>query len=367
MLRLARAGVIAALLSACTVYFGADDQPGDDADAGPGPGADADPVPTGERLDRECLSGIISGQLLDQYWNRDELFMPWGCREMTGETVSWGPSELVSLFGTTFPVFVDPIRVQAGWAWTIADRRQLLRFGTGFPMTSFEHALDDIVRIDFDGDGVQDLVTSGDGIVRRAPEPSNYYAPVTAAQETTLLSGKPYQFIAVADLSGSTLLDIFYTTTAGELGIATQTSPGQFTDRVLLTAAPPPRLHVADVDGDGAGDVVGASPNVFIYGTRDDALIQLADRARAIAVGDIDGDGVAEPVFLTENGLQVRRVVGLTATGTPVSNVVLSTTEADALTVAHMDTDLHGDIALLHQVGEMTSWLELRRATSFGY
>ncbi len=360
MLRFAWAGVVAALLSGCTIYFGgSDDQPSDDAGSGP--------APTGERLDLECLNGVIGGELVDQYWNRDELFLPWGCREMTGETVSWGPSELVSLFGTTFPAFLEPIRVQDGWAMTIADRRQLLRFGTGFPMTSFEHDLDDIVRIDFDGDGAMDVVTSGDGIVRRATLPSEYYTTITAAQETTLLTGKPYQFIAVADLSGSTLLDIFYATSLGQLGIATQTSPGQFTDQVLATGAPPQRLHVADVDGDGADDVVGASPSVYIYSTRTDALIQLSDRARAIAVGDIDGDGVAEPVFLTENGLQVRRVVGLTAPGTPVSNVVLTTTEADALAVAHMDSDVHGDIALVHQVGEPTSWFELLRATSFGY
>jgi hypothetical protein len=298
--------------------------------------------------------------------NRGELFLPWGCREMMGETFSWGPTELVSLFGTTFAASLEPVRVQDGWAMTIADGRALFKFGVGFPMTSFEHNLDDFVRVDFDGDGALDVVTSGDGIVRRATEPSNFYAPITAAEETTLLNGN-YQFIAVADLAGSSLLDIFYMRGLGQVGLATQTSPGLFTEQLLATGETSMRLQVADVDGDRERDVVGAMPNVFIYSTRADALIQLDERARAIAVGDIDGDGVAEPVFLTENGTQVRRVGGLTTAGPPESNVVLNTTEADTLTVAQMDRDSHSDVALIHEAGEPTSWFELRLATSFGF
>jgi hypothetical protein len=356
MYRFAWAGASAVLLSGCTLYFGvSDDQP------------DTNPEPTGERMDRECLSGVVSGELVAQYWNHDELFITWGCQGMTGETISWGPTAVVSLFGTMFPAFLEPIRVQDGWAMTIADHRELLRFGTGFPMTSFEHALDDVVRLDFDGNGTMDFVTSGDAMMRRAAVPSEYYTTIAAANETTLLSGKPYHYLAVANLSGSTLPDIFYTTKLGQFGIATQTSPDQFTDQVLGSGVQPQRLHVADVDGDGQGDVVGASPSVFIYSTKAQALVQLPDKARAIAVGDIDGDGVAEPVFLTENGLQVRRVVGLTAPGTQVSKVVLNTTEAQALTVANMDGDQHGDIALVHEAGQATSWLELRRAISFGF
>ena len=176
---------------------------------------------------------------------------------MTGETVSWGPTALVSLFGTMFPAFLEPIRVQDGWAMTIADHREILRFGTGFPMTSFQHTLDDVVRLDFDGNGTMDFVTSGDGIVRRAALPSEYYTTIAAADETTLLAGKPYHYLAVANFSDSTLLDIFYTTKLGQFGIATQTSPDQFTDQVLGTRMQPQRLHIADVDGDGQGDVVG--------------------------------------------------------------------------------------------------------------
>ena len=358
MFRFAWAGAVAVLLSGCSLYFGgSDDQPD----------LDANPEPTGERMDRECLSGVVSGELVAEYWNHDELFMTWGCRGMTGETVSWGPTAIVSLFGTMFPAYLEPIRVQDGWAMTIADHRQLLRFGTGFPMTSFPHTLDDVVRLEFDGNATMDFVTAGDSIVRRAAVPANYYASIAVADETTLLSGKPYHYVAVANLSGSTLLDIFYTTKFGQYGIATQTSPDQFTDQVLGAGMQPQRLHVADVDGDGQGDIVGASPSVFIYSTKVDALVQLVDKARAIAVGDIDGDGVAEPVFLTENGVQVRRVVGLTGAGSPVSKVVLNTTEAQALTVANMDGDPHGDIALVHEAGQATSWLELRRAISFGY
>lgn len=61
------------------------------------------------------------------------------------------------------------------------------------------------------------------------------------------------------------------------------------------------------------------------------------------------------------------RVVGLTTSGTPASKAVLDTPEADALTVANMDGDAHSDIALVHDAGMARSWLELRRAVSFGY
>src|SRR6266540_3701631 len=67
----------------------------------------------------------------------------------------------------------------------------------------------------------------------------------------------------------------------GELGLGTQTSPDQFTDQVLGSGTNPQRLHTADVDGDGLEDVVGASPFVFVYSTKQHALVQLAKKARS--------------------------------------------------------------------------------------
>jgi hypothetical protein len=72
-------------------------------------------------------------------------------------------------------------------------------------------------------------------------------------------------------------------------------------------------------------------------------------------------------VFLTADGLQVRRIDGLTTSSPPASKVVLNTTEAQALAVANMDGDVHEDVALIHEAGQPTSWFELRRATSFGF
>ena len=356
MLRVAWSAVVA-LLPGCTLYFdGPTDSP---PDAGP-------LNVVGERLDREYLTGVVSGQLVDEYWNHDEVFLTWGSQGMTGETVSWGPTSLVSLFGTTFPVELDPVRVQDGWAINIADHRELVLYGTGFPQTMFPHAIDDVARLDFDGDGTPDYVTAGEGSVRRCAVPAYYYDSVTAAAETTLLPAtKEYRYIAVANLAGSSSPDIFYMTNDGQIGLATQTSPDVFTDEVLASDTQPARMHLADVDGDGLVDVVGTSPSIFIYSTKTHALVRLADEARAIAVGDLDGDGVDEPVFLTTNGRQVRRVAGLITSATPTSRVVLNTTEAQALAVANMDGDGRADIALIHEAGQPTSWFELLRATSF--
>ncbi|HTL35665.1 MAG TPA: hypothetical protein VL326_21195 [Kofleriaceae bacterium] len=38
---------------------------------------------------------------------------------------------------------------------------------------------------------------------------------------------------------------------------------------------------------------------------------------------------------------------------------------AQTLTLADLDGDMHSDAALIHDLGQPTSWLELRRATSF--
>jgi hypothetical protein len=363
MVRFAWAGIVA-LLPACSLYFGDSDDPEPappPADAGPAP----DPV--GERLDREYLTGIISGRLVDVYWNYDELFLTWGSQGMMGETVSWGPTNVVSLFGTTFPVELEPVRVHGAWAITIADHYKLVLFGTGFPQTTFPHMVDDVARLDYDGDGTADYVTAGDGIVRRCAVPKGMYDGVATTDETTLLPAKAYQYIAVANLAGSSSPDIFYMTKGGQIGLATQTSPDVFTDQVLGNGTQPQRMHLADVDGDGLVDVVGASPAVFVYSTKINGLVQLGDTARAITVGDIDGDGVDEPVFLTADGLQVRRIDGLTTSSPPASKVVLNTTEAQALAVANMDGDVHEDVALIHEAGQPTSWFELRRATSFGF
>ena len=356
MVRLACAAV---LLSGCTLYFGPDEPT-------PDPQPQPQPDPTGERLERECISGVAGGELVAVNW--DELFMTWGCHGIWGEAASWGPM-LVGLTGCCgFPFEVELLRVQDAWAMSITnDRRMLFQFGTGFPQTRFEHTLDDVVRIDFDGDGTADYITSGDDLVRRGPVPSQPYDAIPAVTETTLLSGKAYQYLAVTDLGGSTAADIFYSTKSGELGLAIQTTPGVFTHQTLGSGADPQRPYVADVDGDGLDDVIGASPHVFIYKTTTHTLVQLPDTARAIAVGDVDADGIAEPVFLTASGTQVRRVVGLSTAGTPVSKELLNTTEAQALALADVDGDMRSDVALIHELGQVTSWLELRRAPSFKF
>lgn len=362
MFRFAWVASSAVLISGCTLYFGgsSDDQPGTYPDAGIAPGV------TGARLDRECLVGVTGGNLVDV--NRDELEIAWGCNTgMQGETVSYG-QELVVLFGTYPQAYeFELLHIEYAAAWAIKnDHHTLLQFGAGFPQTGFDHPIIDVARLDFDSDGTNDFVTTdGTGAVKRGPVPAYYYWPVEPQDETTLLTGKPYRYLAVSNFSGTPSPDIFYTTTTGQLGLATQTSPDQFTDQVLGTGVNPQRLHLADVDGDGVKDVVGASPNIFVYSTKTHTLVQLAEKARAIDVGDIDGDGISEPVYLTEDGTQVRRVVGLTAANAPTTKAVLNTTEAQVIALAKMDDDVRSDVALIHDAGLPASWLEVRLATSF--
>lgn len=246
------------------------------------------------------------------------------------------------------------------------DHSTLLQFGAGFPRTGFAHTIVDVARLDFDSNGTLDFVTTdGAGAIRRGPVPPYFYDNVSPDDETTLLTGKTYRYFAVTNLAGTPSPDIFYTTNNGQLWLATQTTPDQFTEQLLGSGANPQRLRVADVDADGIEDVIGASPNVFVYSTKTQTLVQLADKARSIAVGDVDGDGIVEPVFLTEDGRQVRRVVGLTTSASPTTTAVLNTTEAQVVALARLDDDVRSDVALIHESGLATSWLEVRLATTF--
>ena len=118
-------------------------------------------------------------------------------------------------------------------------------------------------------------------------------------------------------------------------------------------------VRIADVDGDYINDVIGAGARIFVRTSRTRTIQFLGERARGIAVGDVDGDGIAEPVYLTEDGAAVRRVYVATD-GTLTSDSLLDV-GGDLLAVADVDANDVADILLARKTKTADSSVVLYR------
>ena len=323
-----------------------------------------DAGPDRYRVDRTCISSLVSGPTNPGAW--DELLITHGCEgeERLFETFQYGPGEIVGLIGTHLLFRFELIRIVAGRIIGIEQSGNIaVVIGPSLRLTRFEHTLDDLTQLDLDGDGALDWVTVGTTSVRRAALMNREL--IAAVEEVPLLTGKPFRYIAVAELGGSALPDLFYVTDLGEIGMAIQTSPDVFTAQTLATdPGTPRRLHVADVDGDGRDDVVGAAGHLFVYSSKRGAVALFDEPVHAVSVGDFyDIDGVGEPVFITKDRKAVRRVI-VEADGTLRSEPLIDG-GGDLMTVGDMDGDSRDDIVLVHDAGTPTSWLRLHRAFTF--
>jgi hypothetical protein len=310
------------------------------------------------RLERPCINSVVGGDIHPGAW--DELVLVHACEGQAIETFQYGP-DLFGVIGTEFPFRFQLFGVIRGFILGIeASRSIAMVIGPSLRSTHFTHELDDFVLADLDGIAGLDFVSVGGGMVRRAPQTINNQ--IEAQDEVVLLAGKPYRFIAIAELGGSALPDLFYVTDAGELGVAIQTSPDVFAAQTLATdPGTPLRPSVADVDGDGRDDVVGAAGHVFVYSSKTGMVMLLDEPAHAVAVGDFLARGVGDPVFITADRTSVRRVtVGATLTSEP-----LLPTGGDTMVIADMDGDRRSDIVLTHNLNTPGSWLQLHRAFTF--
>jgi hypothetical protein len=319
-----------------------------------------------DELHRECLHDVVGGELVSTNW--DELLVTFNCGEMMWELVQWGPT-LTGLFGNvTFFGNIEPVRVvDGGLALTLFEHhRGIMMIGTGFPRVDFPHVLQDVHIIDLDGDGTNDYVTAGDDTIRRAimNPVLGQHASIAAADMVELLPGKPYRYIAIADFGGSPLLDIFYVTEAGDLGVAFQTAPDTFDvlplDRAL--GAPVSRPIAADVTGDGLADVVGAANQqlyVFDSATRRTALLD--EPAHAIVTIDPDASGAHVPLVLAPDGRHIRRITIEPLASAPFLDLPIDLA-TDTMSTADLDGDRRSDLVLVHGRGTPTSWISTHRA-----
>jgi hypothetical protein len=206
---------------------------------------------------------------------------------------------------------------------------------------------------DINDDGRLDLVLAGGSGLGAILEDMSLTSGIESQGGTTLASGS-FSHVAIA---GSML---FYVETAAdgslELGTATRTStqPLAYTFATSTTAPAGTVLPllVADIDGDGQPDVVGAVPNVFVWLSSTQSVAMFADQsAKAIAVGDLgSGNSI---VFAPIDGSGLRRV-----DVAPTSSVTVShwtDDDADLIQLADVDGDGSLDAILVHDLNQPTS------------
>ncbi len=367
------------LLGGCELYFGSSASP-DAQDGATAPDAAPSAV-----LARPCLRTIVAGNL--EPGGPEDISISYACE---GEHVV---VERVLLAGTSLAG--DNARGDyQDWFRRSVLFRTADPFGPDgvidvmehFPQiwifqpsvgnrVSFERPFDDIWLGDLDGDGVGDFVLAGDGAIRIASADSQTYGfplDVAATDETELLSGAPYRELAVAQLDGAGLPDLAYLSGGQglptQLGFAVQTAPGTFsvTDTATEPEGPILPMVVADVDGDGVADVIGAVPRVFVRSSRYGALVFLDEPAVAVAAGDVDGDGVADALFLTADHASVRQLhLGTHAGVLALTSSLLVADGGDALVAAQLDGDHRADVVLLQGLAQATSRLVLHLSSTY--
>lgn len=368
------------LCSGCTLYFGDDGMP---------PGGDPPPPPpsSSKELAIPCIRTIARLPLAAG--DHDGLLVTSGCDgegavvsnlELTsagGIGISESFADWSYLFNRTIPMelsgaapgdflgLVGAPEFPASQAWAF------LRSGgdqvrTGQSM-SFERPVVDAAAADLDGDGHADLLLAGDGAIRYVPgTAAGLPSAIPASAETVLATADGVMFAVAGDFGGTPDLDLMYVSqqrlgqgTYSTVSIAmreTAASPGSppsFGEPAAVASAAfvtpsfggidGAPLLVTDLDGDGRPDIVGASPQLFAWLSSTGTTQTFTAQSTALAVGDLDGDGVRELIYQDGDAI-MRQDLG----GDPTT---VFKAWGQLLAVGDLDGDGRDDIALVHGAG----------------
>lgn len=176
---------------------------------------------------------------------------------------------------------------------------------------------------DLDADGHADLVIDHRGaeglLILRGTGDGTFESSGTVVP----VGGDPYRGMAVGDLNGDSALDLVTPNPDG-VGVLIGDNPGElaFTRDALATQAGPFAVALADVNADGALDVIaaldeGASHVQVFLGDGQGAFreaaespFDLAPGGKQIATGDVNGDGAADAVIVGWNASEVLILLG---------------------------------------------------------
>ena len=357
---MSRALLLLGSLSGCSLYFG--DTPSTTGDAAnPSDGGSA-----ANQLARPCIHTLVAGNVLvplEPPSGNEVGVITYTCTgaapviESVVDTGGGGidgrnaESNYQQQFTRTIVDDIDgyrPLDVIA-----IFPPMMWIFVSNGGYRVTFDRSFTDLWIGDLDGDHQHDFVATGEGAVRISSAYSQTYGfplEVHGGDETELLTGKPYRWVAVGDFGGSTAPDLLYVAdNAGaiELGLAiqTQSSPLAFTTHVLSQVTAPdaadPALVVTDIDGDGKPDVIGAHHDLWIYSTRAGALYTWPAHApRAIAGGHGE-------VVYADNGMIYRASI---TGGVLHVDPLFADDAVDAIAVGDLDGNGHGDVLVVHGI-----------------
>ncbi len=174
---------------------------------------------------------------------------------------------------------------------------------------------------DLDGDGRGDVAVLGsDGTLTVLLEE----APGTVAEETTSDVTSLPGFSATGDLTGDGRVDVALGNFAGPFTLVEQVPGATLVEQDPVTGPPSPFLAIADVSGDSRLDLLGslggeAEGNLGVFHQEDEGLgpLTLVEASggspvkpvRRTAAGDVDGDGLIDVVAAGDDSSQVIRVL----------------------------------------------------------
>jgi hypothetical protein len=184
---------------------------------------------------------------------------------------------------------------------------------------------------DLDGDGRLDLLVddrTGEAILLLRGEGDGTFA---SQVDRIAVGGDPYRGMVLADLDGDGLTDLV-TPNRDEVAVVVRTPGGGFAPPFGIPASGPFEVGAGDLDGDGALDLVVAEEpgRVRVLAGRGDGSFgtepwfeeRWARGAKAVAVGDFDGDGTDDAavtnwsshealvLFGGPDGIRTQRVEG---------------------------------------------------------
>ena len=223
-----------------------------------------------------------------------------------------------------------------------------------------------VVSADFNGDGFADVVALNTAFPIEAPGASNLRSYLSTgagafAAPTSAAAGTDPLYIAAADVNGDGAPDVVTASfDDGTLSVFFNNvqSPGTFNTPLVLMSDGASQVAIGDMTGDGLPDLVSADYNVSLFvqtspGTFAAPVALYPGGANWVAVGDLNGDGAPDVVLTDGVGVKLLLHTGAasaTTYATPVSVFTQTANQnlqgANIIAIADVDGDGLNDLVI---------------------